>query len=293
VTLTTQAIQKRVSPIDATILATMETINKRQARLELLLPKGSDVRRFQESFRLALAAQPYLLKCTPESLVLAVLRGARTGLPVDGSGGLAWIVPYGQDATYVPGYKGLIVLAKATGLVKDMQPIPVYKRDTFDYQPSEDNAVTHKVYFPETDSEEDDRGPLRAVYCKTTLPDGTKRYDVMSLKDIRGIQAKSRAKNGPWVSDFEQMALKTVVKRGFKTLGVPPGDVYKALRVALAADEAAETGETPAELEALESSAKPTANERLRSKLGVDTPPDDVLFTETPADVAPEPGSEG
>jgi recombination protein RecT len=268
--MTTQAIQKRVSPVDAAMLGVMDSIHRRDARLELLLPPGSNIQRFKESFRLALASQPSLLKCTPESLVLAVLRGARTGLPVDGSGGLAWIVPYGAEATYVPGYKGLIVLAKATGLVKDMQPVAVYRKDKFSHRPSDEQAVQHESYFPEGDEDDDDPGPLRAVYCKTILPDGTRRYDVMRLKDVKAIQAKSRAKAGPWQSDFEQMALKTVVKRAFKTLGVPPGDVYKALRVALAADEAAETGETPPELRDVEERVEPTANEKLRRRLGVE-----------------------
>lgn len=277
------------SPVDMAVLQVMDTIHRREARLELLLPKGSDTSRFKESFRLALACQPILMKCTPESLVLAVLRGARTGLPVDGSGGLAWIVPYGNEATYVPGYKGLITLAKATGLVKDMQPIPVYKRDAFVYNPADDQPVQHSVYLPETDAPEDDRGPLRAVYCKTILPDGTRRYDVMPLKDVKAIQAKSRAKSGPWASDFDQMALKSVVKRAFKSLGVPPGDVYRALRLALAADEAADTGREDPELAALESDAKPSANTLLKRKL--DVPEDEPLpaLVETPAR---EPGSD-
>lgn len=293
------AIQKRVSPADALVLNIMDTLHRRDAKLELLLPKGMDVQRFKESFRLALAGQPALMKCTPESLVLAVLRGARTGLPVDGSGGLAYIIPYNQKnkdtdkwesiATYVPGYKGMITLAKATGLVKDMQPIAVYKRDTFSYNPADDQPVQHSVYFPETDGDGDDRGPLRAVYCRTVLPDGTKRFDVMSLKDVKAIQAKSKASWGPWTTDFDQMALKTVVKRAFRSLGVPPGDVYKALRVALAADEAADTGREDAELAALETDAKPSANTLLRRKLEVPEEEPMPVLVETPER---EPGSD-
>lgn len=259
--------ETKQTPADLAVLEIMETLRRREARLELLLPPKADVSRFKESVRFALAQQPALVKCTPQSLVLAVMRGARTGLPVDGGGGLAWIVPYGQEATYVPGYKGMIVLAKAMALVKDMQPVPVYKRDKFSYNPADDQPVQHEVYFPETDRAEDDRGPLRAVYCKITLPDGTKRYDVMSLKDINAIRDKSRAKSGPWASDFDQMALKSVVRRAFKTLGVPPGDTYKALRIAISADVAADTGEVDSELRALEEPTEPSANERLRQRM--------------------------
>lgn len=291
-TLATQ--DKKISPIDAAVLDIMETLRKREARLELLLPPKADVQRFKESVRFALAQQPSLVKCTPQSLVLAVMRGARTGLPVDGGGGLAWIVPYGTEATYVPGYKGLITLAKATGLVKDMQPIPVYKRDTFKYRPADDQPVLHEVYEPETEDPADDRGPLRAVYCKTTLPDGSKRYTVMYLKDIKIIQAKSRAKNGPWSSDFVPMALKSVVKMDFKTLGVPTGDTFKALRVALAADTAADTGEVDSELKDLEEGTKPSASERLRERLkrADEAPPSEPLLVERGSTESLEPSEE-
>lgn len=273
--------EPKQTPADLAVLEIMETLRRREARLELLLPPKADVARFKESVRFALAQQPALVKCTPQSLVLAVMRGARTGLPVDGGGGLAWIVPYGTEATYVPGYKGMIVLAKAMGLVKDMQPIAVYKRDTFSYNPADDQPVHHEVYFPESDKPEDDRGPLRAVYCKITLPDGSKRYDVMSLKDINSIRDKSRAKSGPWASDFDQMALKSVVRRAFKTLGVPPGDTYKALRLALAADVAADSGEVDPELKEAEEKVRPSANETLRDALRRTDLPAPVL-TERP-----------
>lgn len=271
--------EPKQTPADLAVLEIMETLRRREARLELLLPPKADVARFKESVRFALAQQPALVKCTPQSLVLAVMRGARTGLPVDGGGGLAWIVPYGSEATYVPGYKGMVVLAKAMGLVKDMQPIAVYKRDTFAYNPADDQPVRHEVYFPESDKPEDDRGPLRAVYCKITLPDGSKRFDVMSLKDIHAIRDKARAKSdrSPWQTDFDQMALKSVVRRAFKTLGVPPGDTYKALRLAIAADVAAETGEVDSELKDAEEKVRPTANEALKDALRRTDPPAPVL----------------
>lgn len=256
--------EPKQTPADLAVLEIMETLRRREARLELLLPPKSDVSRFKESVRFALAQQPALVKCTPQSLVLAVMRGARTGLPVDGGGGLAWIVPYGTEATYVPGYKGLITLAKATGLVKDMQPKAVHAADAFEVDEA-DGKVTHKRFIPRT--KDDDRGPLIAVYCRTTLPDGTVRFTVMDMMDIERIRSKSRAQNGPWKTDFEAMALKSVVKMDFKTLGVPPGDTFKALRIALAADTAAESGEVDSELREVEERTRPSANDELRAKL--------------------------
>jgi recombinational DNA repair protein RecT len=133
------------------------------------------------------------------------------------------------------------------------------------------------------------------VYCKTTLPDGSRRYTVMYLKDIKIIQAKSRAKNGPWSSDFVPMALKSVVKMDFKTLGVPPGDTYKALRVALAADTAAETGEVDSELKDMEEGAKPSAKDRFRETLlkrADESPPSEPLLVERTSTESLEPSPE-
>lgn len=271
-----QAIQQRPpSPIDTMVANVCAIIERRKAKLSLLLPDGLSEQRFVESVRLAMAAQPALLRCTQESILLAVLRGARTGLPVDGSGGFAYIVPYGQDATYVPGYKGLITLAKATGVVQDMQPVLVRERDFFEPEEGDAPRTPHKPYVPRSPT--DSAGSVIAAYTRVLLPSGERVIKgLLYAPDLARLAASSRAKDPKYAPRLgphgEEMIKKDTVKNACKTLGVPPGDVYRALRVALAADDAADSGEASPELVGDESTLIEGSTERLTRELAGSEP---------------------
>ena len=51
------------------------------------------------------------------------------------------------------------------------------------------------------------------------LKDGGHAIEVMSYDEIEAVRSRSKAaKSGPWVTDWEEMARKTVVRRGSKYL---------------------------------------------------------------------------
>jgi recombination protein RecT len=272
---------KKVSKPDALMLQVMDLLRQREARLELMLPEGSDVRRFAESVRFAIAQSEDLQKCTLASIVLAVMRGARIGLPVDGSGGYAYLVPFNtkikgkngeqdrweKQAQYVPGYKGFVVLARATGLAQDMQPVLVHEKDLFEVEEGDSPRVIHKTYIPRKNG--DTAGQVIAAYTRVLLPSGERVVKgLLYLPDLERIAASSPARGGPRSGPHhEEMQKKDTLKNAFKSMGVPPGDVYKALRLALAADVAADTGDMDPELAAMEEQRKPSANDRLRETL--------------------------
>lgn len=300
---------KKISPIDAVVLDIMETLRKREARLEMMLPEGSDVSRFKESVRFALAQNEDLVKCTPQSLVLAVMRGARVGLPVDGSGGYAYLVPFNKkikgkngeqdkwvkEAVYVPGYKGFCVLAVATRLVQDMQPVLVHEKDLFEVEEGDSPRVIHKTYIPR--KPKDTAGQVIAAYTRVLLPTGERVVKgLLYLPDLERIANSAPAKGGPRSGPHhEEMQKKDTIKNAFKSMGVPPGDVHKALRLALAADVAADTGETDPELAAMEEERKPSAKERLRETLlrrADEAPPTEPLLVERTSTESLEPSPE-
>jgi recombination protein RecT len=79
---------------------------------------------------------------------------------------------------------------------------------------------------------------LRFVYAVAKLKDGGVQFDVMSRAEVDGIRARSKsADNGPWVTDYAAMALKTVVRRLFKFL-----PVSIEIQQAVTLDEQAEAG---------------------------------------------------
>ena len=78
------------------------------------------------------------------------------------------------------------------------------------------------------------------------MKDGEKSREVMSVEDVNAIRARSRSGNsGPWVSDFSEMAKKTVVRRHAKRLPMST-DLDDALR---ADDELFMPPEQPAQPE--------------------------------------------
>src|SRR5690606_28649385 len=71
-----------------------------------------------------------------------------------------------------------------------------------------------------------DRGPFAGVYAVAKTRTGDYLTTIMAADEVNGIMARSEAykafkekkkgNGGPWVSDFEEMAKKSVVRRGFK-----------------------------------------------------------------------------
>jgi phage RecT family recombinase len=268
----TKTTEPKRSIIDDALDATMEALRKRGQRIEDLTPEGVDRRQYTEAYRFALAQTPGLLKCTPESRLLAFMRAARTGLPVDGAGGLGYIIPYGTEATFVPGYKGLIFLAKMCRLVEDMQPILVHEKDLFEPEEGDAPRILHKPFVPRKRGES--VGAVIAAYTRVLLPSGrivVKGY--LDLPNLDRIAAASRTKNGPRQGPHgERMQMKDSVRAAFQHMGVPSGDAFRRLRLALEADTAAETGEIGQELMAAEETLRQSANDRLRERLEKNEP---------------------
>lgn len=84
-----------------------------------------------------------------------------------------------------------------------------------------------------------DRGPLTYVYAVAVLKDGGIQFEVMSRAEIEAVRNQSKAgKIGPWITHFDEMARKTVIRRLFKYLPVS----IEAMR-AVEVDEQTDRGE--------------------------------------------------
>ncbi len=188
--------------------------------LAQVLPKHLPVERV---IRIALAARsrnPLLMKCTSSSILQSVMTAAQLGLEPGGPLAHSYLVPYrnnklGADVyecQLIPGYRGLIDLARRAGMVKSVQARVVHAKDTFSYCYGLTPNLTHEP------SRDPDPGPLTHVYAIVYPAEGGADFDVMSKADIDRIRKRSRAAEaGPWVTDYEEMGKKTVIKRLLKT----------------------------------------------------------------------------
>jgi len=216
----------------ANTLAKLIGDNKNQ--LAQIAAKSLDIKRLARIAIMCVNKTPALHKCSPESVLRSVMQAAELGLEPGSALGEAYLVPYGSECTLIPGYRGLITLARRSGEVQSVTAHCVYEGDEFHFKFGLEAQIDHVP--ADTDRS---AAKMTHAYCVIKLKDGGLIYDVMTKKEIDAIRARSKAGNsGPWVTDYSEMARKTVVKR---TLKYAPMSVEMSRAIAL--DTASETGD--------------------------------------------------
>lgn len=185
---------------------------------EKALPKMITPERFTRMAMTALTADAKLRECTPPSFIGACLTAAQLGLEPNTPLGQAYLIPYknyknnGQlECQFQIGYKGLLDLAYRSGIFQTVMAQVVYENDDFTYEYGLEPKLCHKPAAR-------DRGNMTHVYAVYKLNNSGYAFEVMSVEDVRDFaKEKSKSYNkGPWQTDFEMMAKKTVLKRLLK-----------------------------------------------------------------------------
>lgn len=104
--------------------------------------------------RIALTAfrrSPKLANCEPASVFAAVIQASQLGLEPD-TQGRSYLVPYGKECQFIPGWKGLVDLVNRAGNAS-VWTGAVFQGDEFNYQLGTDPKLDHKPkggYDPDT-----------------------------------------------------------------------------------------------------------------------------------------------
>lgn len=205
--------------------------------------------RFVQSSVNALTKNPALTKCDKMSFFGSLMQLASFGLNPDGRN--AHLIPYGTTCTLIIDYKGMVTLAMRCDKVSKVEAFVVHKNDHFRLVNGE---VEHIV-----DDPWGDRGDIVGYYAVCQFSDGTKKFEVMSKAEVDAVRKRSRAgNNGPWVTDYNEMAKKTVFKRLTKWLPVTP-----ELQDAVAKDDEEYQNDKPNQFDR---SARVTAKDLLGGK---------------------------
>ena len=187
-------------------------------QIALALPKHMTADRFVRVALTALLKTPKLADCTSESVIECMLNCSALGLEPDGR--RAHLIPYGNKCTLIVDYKGIVELAKRSGDVSNVYAQIVCDSDSFSW---ENGEVKHQIDFRR------ERGEMYAVYAQITFKDGTRQVDVMTKSEVDAIRRRSKSGNsGPWVTDYNEMAKKTVFRRVSKWVTLSP-EVHDAL----------------------------------------------------------------
>lgn len=180
-----------------------------------------------------------LKKCDPFTIVSAAVVSASLDLPLDPNLGFAYVIPYGDKASFQIGYKGIIQLAMRSGQYKTINVTEIY-----DGQLVSQNIVTGEYVF-DTEARKSDKIIGYAAYFK--LINGFEKTEFWALDKIdrHGKRFSQTYKKGfgLWKDDFESMARKTVIKNLLSKWGILSIEMQKAIKFdqGVVVDE--ETGE--------------------------------------------------
>lgn len=150
----------------------------------------------------------------------AVMNVAGIGISLNPAQKLAYLVPRKGSICLDISYMGLMHIAQQSGAIKWCQSAIVRKNDQFRREGLDKPPVHIYNDFDTTEQ----RGDIVGAYVVIKTDDGDYLTHTMRIADIYAIRDRSEAwkayKNKgtscPWITDEEQMILKTVVKQAAK-----------------------------------------------------------------------------
>lgn len=211
------------------------TLERLKPQMMLALPRHLTPERLCRVAMTAIQNTPKLLECDRTSLFAAIMTCAQLGLEPDGVLGQAYLVPFAGKVQLIPGYRGLISLARNSGEVRSIAAHEVCARDEFEYAYGLEPVLRH---VPANG----DRGDITHFYAVAHFVNGGHHFEVMTRSEVEAIRDGSSgyktalryAKAGqdpqtPWVQNFIEMGKKTAIRRISKFL---PMNVQKAAALA-------------------------------------------------------------
>lgn len=205
-------------------------------QIALALPRHMNPDRMARIALTIIRKNQTLQQCNPVSLFGAIIQASQLGLEV---GIHAHLVPFNntrkktKEVQMIPDYRGLMHLARNSGDISIFTAAVVREHDQFDYQYGTAQFLHHKPAKTQ-------RGNIIGAYAIAKFKGGDYQFDYMTKEDVDEIRNRSKAKDdGPWVTDYAAMAMKTVIKRLCKLL-----PVSVELQTAVSMDDKAEIGES-------------------------------------------------
>jgi recombination protein RecT len=212
--MNTRAIQRNTD-LDAQRNSLASLLEKASADVRLVIPKHLSPDRLCRLALSSIRTNKKLAACTPASFVASVMSASMMGLEVNTPAGLAYLVPYEKKdkngnveytlCQLIVGYKGFVALARNSGC--RVSGHAVYHGDDFDYDQGTTPFLRHK---PKGEANEK---KLSHAYAIGVEKDGGFVFEVLTRSQIDRRRARSMSgRKGPWVTDYEAMAVKSAVR---------------------------------------------------------------------------------
>lgn len=195
----------------------------------------------------AVNANPTLALCSPVTVYNAGLTAAALKLPINNNLGFAYLVPYlnnkkmtddnGRtvwqktwEAQFQMGYRGFIQLAQRTGQYKRIACTPVYEGQLVDEDPLMGNTYDWHNKQSDTIVGYVSRFELVSGFVSDIYMSAD-QMEAHGAKYSQSYKADKQYKNTKslWSTDFETMALKTVLKLNISKWGPMSVEMNKAI----------------------------------------------------------------
>ena len=188
------------------------------------------------------ASDRNLQECEPGAVIMEALKAATLRLPINKNLGFAYIVPYRNRGKMEPqmqiGYKGLIQLAMRTGEYRYLNADVVYEGELKGY----DKLTGHLDLSGEKKSDR-----VAGYFAYLQLLNGFSKAVYWTKEQvIEHAKRFSKAYNSdysPWKTDFDAMALKTVLRNLITKWGIMSVEMVNAVDRDIEADAQREINE--------------------------------------------------
>jgi recombination protein RecT len=207
-------------PMPADAVTMRKMLEGAKDRLVAALPRHLSAERMIQVVSTMIYRTPRLAECDRASVFAAVMQSGELGLDLSPAMGEAYLIPRWNgkarvlECQFQPGYRGLVKLAMQSGGVANIHAEIVREGDVFEWWHADGGL--HYRHVPEAWN--DDR-PVIGVYAIAKRTNGEIIGSRMSVREVEAIRSRSQAGGaGPWVSDWNEMARKTILRRLCKAL---------------------------------------------------------------------------
>lgn len=227
-----------------------DMFKKMEKQLTAALPKFMTAERMIRVATTTVQRVPGLLECAPVTVVGAIMQSAALGLEPDNITGSAYLVPFKntkmqrKECTLIPGYRGLMSLARRSKDVTAFDAHCVRRGDLFKFEYGSNKQLQHIPAFAmnlangKWEMPKADEDPVAdviaaymiAYYGGVRSADGRAecQFHVMSRPELERAKEMTKSREykeggqgpitGPWREHPEAMMTKTAIRRGCKLL---------------------------------------------------------------------------
>lgn len=194
-----------------------------KSQLAAALPKFLDTDHFTRTAITEFRLNPALAECSVPSVLGYFMQAAACGLEPASVLGQCYPVPFNNKKTgqkecqFILSYRGMLSIARRSGEIASVVAEVVHEKDEFSIEYGLNPDLKHKPFI------DGEPGPMKGAYVVVRFKgEGVEPLiKFMPKAEIDAHRKRSKASSyGPWVTDYEEMAKKTVFRSVFKWLPV-------------------------------------------------------------------------